>query len=85
LQGTFSPSERDHHIRGELVSGGTGLTIAAGTTMVFVNNSVLRANVLLQGNGAGGEIRFASEADRTRRIKFTGQLKMLNDAQMKLY
>ncbi|MHC1728515.1 MAG: hypothetical protein AB9866_21355 [Syntrophobacteraceae bacterium] len=85
LQGTFSPSNRDHHIRGEMISAGTGLTIAADTTMVFVNNSKLRANAPLQADGAAGEIRFTSEADRTRRIKGTGQLKMQSDGQMKLY
>jgi hypothetical protein len=86
LQGFFAPSNRDHHLRGEVVAAGSGLTIQSGTTMVFVNNSVLRANSTLWADSSSGNIRFASEADRTRRIKLTtGQLRMHNDGQMKIH
>jgi hypothetical protein len=80
----LGPGNRDHYVRCDITAG-SATVVNAGTTLVFLNNSKVKATSPLLANGGAGEIRFVSEANRGKGMKLTGQLRATNGGQIKIY
>lgn len=85
-KGPLTLNSRDYYIRcGITVPSGQTLTIDPSVDLVFLNDSKATSNGTLNANGAAGQIRFVSEQDRNKGMEFTGQLRLQNGGQIKIY
>lgn len=86
FKGPLSLKSRDHYIRcGITVPAGQTLTIDPSVDLVFLNDSKVTSHGILNANGATGQIRFVSEQDSGKGMEFTGQLRVMNGGQIKIY
>ncbi|MEE4111943.1 MAG: hypothetical protein V2I40_03950 [Desulfobacteraceae bacterium] len=85
---------RAHHLRGtSTVPSGYNVDVHVSSSyqyneIAFDNNAVLTATGTLNASSSGGSwVRFVSAADKGRGIEIlgTGELRMLNGGQMKIY
>jgi len=86
FKGPLSLNSRDYYIRCDItVPTGQTLTIDSDVDLVFLNDSKITSNGTLNANGTTGQIRFVSEEDRNKGIEFTGQIRITNSGQIKIY
>jgi hypothetical protein len=67
------------------VPAGQTLNIDPGSELRFMNNSKIAANGTLNANGATGQIRMVSEGNPSKGVELTGQLRIVNGGQIKIY
>jgi len=86
LGGPLTQNSRDYYIRCDLtIPGGQTLTVDPQVWLAFLNNARIVADGTLTASGAGGEIRFVSAEDISRGMKFTGELRIFNGGEVKIY
>jgi hypothetical protein len=81
----LAPESRDHYVRCDITAGGSATVVNSGTTLVFLNNSKVTAASPFLASGSGGQVRFVSEANRSKGMKLMGQLRATNGGQIKIY
>ena len=85
-KGPLSLNARDYYNRcGVIVPSGQTLTIHPTVHVAFLNKSKIIANGTFNGNGSTGQIRFYPEGDTTRGLLTSGQIRLQNGGQMKIY
>lgn len=86
FKGPLSLNSRDYYIRCDIaVPTGQTLTIDPHVDLAFLNNSKVTSHGTLNANGTTGQIRFVSEEDSNKGIEFTGQIRITNGGQIKIY
>lgn len=86
FKGPLTLNSRDHYIRCDItVPSGERLTIDPGVKVAFLNNSRITSHGTLNANGATGQTRFVSEEDNRKGMQFTGQLRIMNGGEIKIY
>ncbi len=78
-------SSRANYIQCDVTAIGGGLTINPNVDLIFLNNSKITGSSTVSANGSTGQIRFVSENDTTKGMEFTGQLRLQNGGQIKIY
>lgn len=85
-KGPLTLNSRDCYIRCDItVPTGETLTINPGVELVFLNDSKVTSYGTLNANGATGQTTFVSEKNIGKGMKFTGQLRIMNGGQIKIY
>lgn len=85
-KGPLSLNGRDYYVRCDIaVPAGQALTIDPHVDLVFLNDSKVTSYGTLNANGTTGQIRFVSEEDSNKGIEFTGQIRITNGGQVKIY
>ena len=67
------------------VPTGRTLDIDPGTEFRFMNNSKIGANGTINADGGTGQIRMVSAGNTGLGMEFTGQLRIMNGGQIKIY
>jgi len=77
---------RDYYIRCWLtVPGGETLTIDPHVGVAFMNSSKITSHGTLNANGSTAQIRFYADGDTSKGMEFTGQIRVRNGGQIKIY
>jgi hypothetical protein len=85
-KGPLSLNSRDHYIRCDItVPTGQALTIDPHVEVIFLNNSKVTSHGTLNANGNIGQVRLVSEEDNNKGIELTGQIRITNGGQIKIY
>ncbi len=78
-------SSRANYIQCDVTAIGGGLTINPNVDLIFLNDSKITGSSMVSADGSTGQIRFVSESDTTKGMEFTGQLRIKNGGQIKIY
>jgi hypothetical protein len=84
--GPLTLNARDYYNRcGIVIPSGQTLTIDPAVRIAFLNESKIIANGTFNGNGSTNQIRFYPEGDTTKGLLTSGQIRLQNGGQMKIY
>lgn len=85
-KGPLTPDSRGQYFRCNIiVPVGRTLSINPHVRCAFVNNSKIIVSGILYADGSMGEIRFVSDRDPNKGMKFIGQIRVMNGGQIKVY
>ncbi|MFC1683648.1 hypothetical protein ACFL0G_05540 [Candidatus Zixiibacteriota bacterium] len=77
---------RDYYIRCWItVPSGETLTIDPHVGVAFMNSSKITSHGTLNANGSTAQIRFYADEDTSKGMEFTGQIRIRNGGQIKIY
>jgi len=85
-RGPLNVNSRDYYVRCNIVvPSGETLTILPTVVVAFMDNLKIVANGTLHADGGAGRIWLVSDQDRSKGMKFTGQIRFSDGGQIRVY